>query len=756
SYSWAPAGGNTSTATGLGGGTYTVTITDAYGCIKTTSATVATSTALLTPSISSNVPVTCTGSSTGSLTVTQTGGTAPYSYSWTPAGGNSSTATGLGGGTYTVTITDAYGCIKTTSATVATSTALLTPSISSNVPVTCTGSSTGSLTATQTGGTAPYSYSWAPAGGNTSTATGLGGGTYTVTITDAYGCIKTTSATVATSTALLTPTISSNVPVDCTGNFTGSLTASQTGGTAPYSYSWVPVGGNTSTATGLSGGTYTVTITDAYGCIKTTSAKVLESPEILTPFISSTQHINCFGNSTGSLTASQTGGTASYTYLWAPSGSTNDTISGLGVGTYTVTITDLYGCVKTTTGAITQPSAALSVVSGTTKASCSGSNGTASVTAFGGTPGFTYKWSNGGQTKSITGLSAGSYTVIVTDTNGCTRNAVAIITDLPGPTAGVSSQTNITCNGLKNGSATTSVTSGGSAPFTYIWNPNVTNNNSATGLSAGTYTVVVRDVNGCKDTVMFTIIEPLPITFSLTTSNSTVCAGQPLTLLTSTPTGGRPPFTYSWSPNGPVVSPLVPTTYSVTVTDSSGCISVVDTIRVTPLPTPVADFDTLRDGKFHQKYAFIDKSTGAVTWYWNFGDGKNSNSQNPSHLFPGAGAYTVTQIVTRSNGCTDTITKVIIIHPSIIFPNVFTPNKDGINDEFWIPNTGFEYFQLDIYDRWGLKIFTANSGEIRWDGRTAAGEYVPDGTYYYMLQGKLKTETGGKEYNTRGFVNLLK
>ncbi|MGQ0827252.1 MAG: gliding motility-associated C-terminal domain-containing protein, partial [Bacteroidota bacterium] len=269
-------------------------------------------------------------------------------------------------------------------------------------------------------------------------------------------------------------------------------------------------------------------------------------------------------------------------------------------------------------------------------------------------------------------------------------------------------------------------------------------------------TVIVSDSANCRDTAYFTITEPLPITFTLSVSSANVCAGDSLTLLTSTPNGGTPPYVFNWLPNGPVVSPTVPTTYSVTVTDAGGCISQTGTILVTPLASPIADFDTTSSGSFHQTYNFTDVSSGANTWYWILGDGNTSTSQNPNHTYQ-AGTYTVTLVVTNSSGCTDTITKVITIKENVRIPNVFTPNGDGINDEFWIPNTGFESFEIVVYNRWGLKLWETNSGDIRWDGRTAAGETVPDGTYYYLLKAVLKTSSPeGKKYESKGFIDLHK
>ncbi len=182
----------------------------------------------------------------------------------------------------------------------------------------------------------------------------------------------------------------------------------------------------------------------------------------------------------------------------------------------------------------------------------------------------------------------------------------------------------------------------------------------------------------------------------------------------------------------------------------------MDTIRIIPLPTPTANFDTLSSGMFGQKYTFTDLSNGAITWYWIFGDGMTSGQQNPYHNYLGAGTYTVTQIVTSASGCSDTITKVIVILPKILIPNVFTPNGDGNNDEFFIPSSGFESFEIEIYNRWGTKLWKADKGEIRWDGRSAAGVEVSDGTYFFILKAVLKTDNTmpGKSYDRKGFIDL--
>lgn len=749
-YLWNPGGNTTTTVTGLTAGTYSVTVTDANGCTKLQSVAI-TQPASAVTAIASATNTTC-GNSNGTATVTASGGTGSLTYMWTPSGQTTLTASNLSAGSYDVIVTDANGCTKNASVSVNSANGP-TVGISGTVTnVLCSGSATGGATVTATGGTGTLTYSWNNGvTSTTGTATNLTAGTYIVTVTDANGCAQGQTIIITQPASALVSTISSQSNVNCFGSATGSATITSTGGTPGYVYNWS--NGQTITSlTGLTAGTYSVVVTDNNGCSSTQSVIITQPATALTSTVSAQSNVNCFGNATGSATVTGIGGTPAYFYSWS-NGQTIANLTGLTAGTYSVIITDNKGCSSTQNVIITQPVSGLTATPGSTNAACGSSNGTVSVTASGGTPTYIYNWSTGATTAGITGLTAGTYSVIVTDNKGCSQTAIATVAGSPGPSASISSSTDVTCNGLNNGTATVTVSSG-TQPYNYAWNPNVGNSNSLSGLSANTYTITVTDAAGCSSTTQVTIIQPAPFTLTVS-SSTTVCAGEPVTL-TATPNGGTGPFTYSWLPSGPVVNPVSPVTYTVIATDANGCLSPGDTVRITPLPTPVAGFDTLSSGKFHQVFTFPDLSTGGNSWYWDFGDGTTSTLQNPFHTFT-AGTYTVTQMVTNTvTGCTDTITKIVMILPNIIIPNVFTPNHDGVNDDFWIPNTGFESFELNIYDRWGLKLFSTNAGDIRWDGRTSAGQIVPDGTYYYLLNAKLKDDKGGKDYSAKGFINLTR
>jgi gliding motility-associated-like protein len=244
----------------------------------------------------------------------------------------------------------------------------------------------------------------------------------------------------------------------------------------------------------------------------------------------------------------------------------------------------------------------------------------------------------------------------------------------------------------------------------------------------------------------------------------TICANGSGTF---TVTGGGPNYVWT-TPNGTVITSGQGTgtinvnwgnqpgpVYVIDTTNGSACASLPDTCFITPMPAPVAGFDTVSLGAFNTTYQFADTSTGGSSWFWDFGDGNTSTQQNPSHQYGGAGTYTVTQIVTSASGCVDTIVTTVVIGEGILIPNVFTPDGDGINDEFWIPSSGFESFEIEIFNRWGTKIWEASAGEIRWDGHSTSGQMMSDGTYYFILKAILKSQTGAKDYSTKGYVTLL-
>ena len=322
--------------TGLAAGTYAIVVKDAAGCTASGSAQITQPTP---PTITSTdfTPADC-GTSNGSATVHATGGTGSYTYSWSPSGGNGATTGGISSGSYTVTVTDSLNCTATSSVTVPN---IGGPDITivTQTDVTCSGQTNGSIHVQVTqGGTPPYIYSWFPSGGNSSTATGLAAGNYIVTVTDADQCIGALAVTINEPPAL---TVSVGTQATECGKNEGEAAAGAGGGTPPYTYAWSPGGGTGSALTALAGGNYTVTVTDAAGCLSTASAgvDVVVTDSLLAFTVAATPE-SCASND-GSATVTVTGGVAPYTYQWnAGSGSTTATVQGLPAGTYTLTVTD--------------------------------------------------------------------------------------------------------------------------------------------------------------------------------------------------------------------------------------------------------------------------------------------------------------------------------------------------------------------------------------------------------------------------------
>ncbi|MEO5642878.1 MAG: PKD domain-containing protein [Bacteroidia bacterium] len=647
-YAWTPTGGTAATTSGRCAGTYTCTITDANGCSITKTFNITQPTAVT--ATTATTPVLCNGGTTGTASVTASGGTPTYTYSWSPSGGTGASATGLAVGSYTCTITDANGCsitrtISVTQPTVITAT-------STTVNATC-GNPNGSATVTPSGGTPTYTYSWAPSGGTSATATGLLAGTYTCTITDANGCTITSSVTIVNAGSP-TAAISASTNILCFGGNNGSATVTATGGTSPYTYAWAPSGGTSATASSLIAGSYTVTVTDANGC-STTATVTLTQPPVIAATAVSTPAL-CNGGTTGTATVAASGGTPSYTYLWAPSGGTGATATGIGAGTYTCTVTDANGCTRTATVSVTQPTAVTATISNTPVLCNGGTTGTASVTASGGTPAYTYAWAPSGGTGSVaTGLAAGSYTCTITDANGCSITKTITVTQ---PTVITATSTTVTATcGNPNGSATVTP-SGGTPTYSYSWAPSGGTSATASGLVAGTYTCTITDANGCTITSSVTIVNAGSPTAAISASTNILCFGGNNGSATVTASGGTSPYTYVWAPSGgtgTTASSLIAGSYTVTVTDANGC-STTASVTLTQPPvlaaTAVSTPVLCNGGTTGTATVAASGGTLAYTYSW-------APSGGTAATATGLAAATYTCTVTDANGCTTTATTTV-------------------------------------------------------------------------------------------------
>ncbi|PCH69206.1 MAG: hypothetical protein COC01_02115 [Bacteroidetes bacterium] len=448
--------------------------------------------------ITSSTDAGCFGDSTGTVTVTVIGGSQPFLYVWSN-GGTDLTITGLPAGSYTVTVTDASGQTVTASVVIAQSVSNLNALFNMTLP-TCAFDDDATATVSVTGGATPYTYSWSD-GTTDSTLTGLGAGTYSVSITDAKNCQVSATIFIPNPPPLVPIVISTDV--SCPGGVPadGSASVSVTGGVSPYTYLWSN-GGKDSTITGLVAGTYVVTVTDSIGCDTALSVVVNLPPELNAN--SDTIPPNCAGGTDGIVLVAPTGGTPPYSFLWT-TGATTSTITGLSAGTFGVTITDANGCTFIGVLKITDPPV-LNLNITATDVTCNGdSNGTVNASITGGTPPYSYLWSNGASDSTLTGLSGDTLILTATDSNGCTVIDTAIITE-PSLLAVAINVTQPSCVGLIDGEVTANV-SGGTAPYTYLWSNGITDS-TLTGIATGSFIVFITDANGCTATASTTVTGP--------------------------------------------------------------------------------------------------------------------------------------------------------------------------------------------------------------------------------------------------------
>lgn len=860
-YSWTGPAGFTSlvrnppafSATTAAAGTYSVTAT-VGGCTSLPG----TVTVIVNPmpvAPTANNDSTCFGTS-----VTLTASVSGPTYEWfDTSAGTTLLGTGAAYTTPALTTSTTYYVHSTASGCTGPMTAVtvtVTPNFTVNAGMDdsiCNGATSALDVISPTG--AGFTYTWNPGSlsGAATTVSPSTTTTYTVSIIDAIGCSGSDSVTIFVGSPLVVnPT---SIDASCYGLCNGQTNATASGSFPPYSYSWSS-GTTDTTALSLCAGTYTVSVTDIIGCTASNTVTVNEPTVITMVMSSSTSHC---GLPDGSVGVASSGGTGPHTYLWSPGGLTTSGSTTVIPGTYCVTITDSAGCTANACETVPSTPGVTGTITSFTAASCNGAcDATANVSGSGGVLPYTYHWSSGQTTASVTGLCAGLYTCNIIDNSGCSD--IVSVTIIEPSQVVIDPFAPVTiCTG-QTATLTANAIGGNGGPYVYNWTPAYTGNPySVSPLTTTPYTVSATDILGCNSvlpqTVTVTVLSPITTTTAGTVS---ICPGSSANLSVNASGGLGTGYTYLWSPAtglndptilNPTATPTVTTTYTVIVND--GCSpSVTGTpVTVTVNPLPVPDFTIGISGCAPYSLTFTDITPGTISSLtWNFGDGGTGSGVNPSHLYENAGTYPVTVTATSAAGCTSTstiqpatifpvpeaaftaplVTSIfaptvkytdqsivdpagtitywhwnfgdslaladsvsslqnpshtfsevgtycahlivkstpggcadytdlcIIIEPEFTFfiPNAFSPNDDGINEEFFGVGDNIKKYDMLIYDRWGGLLFHATDIKKAWNGKVNnTGEIVKEDVYVYVVK---LTDHHDKVHKYIGSVTIVK
>ncbi|MEZ4829935.1 MAG: T9SS type A sorting domain-containing protein [Bacteroidia bacterium] len=571
-------GANTQNLIGLPAGTYDLVVNDSLNCTSFATATV-----LEFPPMTltgQTTDVLCAGDSDGAIDISVSGGTMPLSFSWN-TGATTEDLMNLTTGNYSVSVTDSTGC------TVNSSFLINQPSpISMILPINqntvCSPIYTGNLYVIPSGGTPPYVISWTGSNGYTNTSNtpfifALPTGIYQCYVTDANGCMADSQVIVQGLNNLV---VSASVTdVSCGGVADGSIAITASGGTGPYSFLW-NTGDTTQVLSNLPPGNYSCIVTNAQGCAKVI-VKTISVSGYLSLNANSTS-LACFGDSNATISAQITGGTAPYTYLWS-TGTTDSTLTGVGAGIYSLSVSDSTGCVSIDSITIIEPPLLTNTLNSTPPPCMGDSSGIIVANPAGGTPPYSYLWSTGDITSSISNLTSGTYSVTITDANNCTIQDSVTFLNPPVLTVSTVLISNVTCPNGNDGQALAVVT-GGVGPYQYLWTNGQTTD-SALNLFAMTYLVFATDAYGCM--VQDSVVVEGPPAFSLAPTIIKESCGNGNGSISTAVSGGTAPYTYSWS-NGattPSISGLSAGIYTLTLTDDLGCVEVnpITLVNVTNL-----------------------------------------------------------------------------------------------------------------------------------------------------------------------------
>ena len=662
-----PLQGNT-TFLNLSIATYTIKVTDANGCTKTSIFNLSNPTAPSFTSLTSN-QINCSGSPTGTVTAVVTGGAGQINFNINPLGLSNTTGifNNLPVNIYTITAIDANGCAITSTISINQPSQIIWNSVTST-NVTCNNANNGQLNAIASGGVASYTYTLMP--GNTSNTTGifpsLAPNNYTVTVADANGCTITSTISISQPPPLIWLNVAKT---NACNNVLGTISVTANGGSPLYNYNLMPgnVTNNTGLFTSLAANVYTINCSDANGCTITSSFTISQSPLIVISSLTNTIP-SCNPGNNATITVVANGGASPLLYnLNGGANQVASVFNGIGVSVYTVNVIDAIGCTMSSTVNVANPSSpSISNVTSTSIQCYANTNATMTVTANGGIGALGYLLSPGAVNNStgiFNNIGANNYTITVTDANNCSATSNFILTQPPILVWDSIDNRDVSCFGGSNGLVTSSA-SGGTGVITYTLTPPGISNISGAffGLSIGSYTLTATDLNGCIVSSTFLINQAPPITWASVVSNSPSCIGNTNGSISVTAAGGNGGFEYQINPGGTinttgVFSNLIVGSYTITAKDAKSC-TYTTIVNIVPPPavqlanvvTTFASCNPGCDGT-----AVLTGAGGNNVFTYSVNGGVFQGSPNYSLLC--SSVYTVT--VKDGNNCTGTGTFAI-------------------------------------------------------------------------------------------------
>jgi gliding motility-associated-like protein len=727
---------NSETSSGINSllsGFYNVTITDANGCsLDSSNIEVSQPDSLFaTPS---SEDVSCFGGSDGLIDIDLFGGVVPYFISVNSVIADTNYLDSLSAGAYFYNVVDSNNCeISDTIFINEPDELIISDSL---IDVLCKGESTGEIHITVTGGTAPYEYSL-NGGAFQSQAyfDNLSADPYSIIVKDANDCLLNSPLYNISEPLTVLSTGLTPLNLLCFGD-TGTVVLTVSGGTPPYTYDWGN-GVTTQNLIGAGSGYYEVTIFDANDCELVENINVSSPDEIIVSEVIT--DLSCFEDGTGEIDISITGGVTSYVLLWS-NGETTSYINGLDADTYTLNLTDDNGCTDSYNFDVEQPDL-LELTSIVSHVACFGeSNGEIDITVTGGTTPYNFDWSSLTSNEDLQNVPVGSYDITVTDANNCLIPLTTIAVNEPTEITYAITLTDLVCNNVDEGEILITAT-GGTPGYSYSIDGGTSyqSGNNFTDLQADNYSVWIQDANGCEKHEVAVLNQPIGYSTSVIITDVEGCNGESTGSIEFTIIDGNtPPYTYSWdtypAESTQDISSLVAGTYIVTVNDVNNCEMMYSYQVIEPDSLELA-YTIINPTSCEEGGAITTVVTGGTPPYsylWG-------NEETSSDLFnPEEGINTL--YLEDSKGCSLPTKRIDVgfeeLNGCIEIPSGFTPNGDGIHDE-WIITTHSQKLKdrlfVSVYNRWGQELFSSSGYPVPWDGKYN-GVDLPTATYYYVIE----------------------